>query len=80
MPNAEYSIAFWSSVADEFKDDDGIIVYLFNEPCPDRVYAGEDAWKCLRDGGSACSQIPYKVAGMQDLVDAVHPIQSWSEE
>lgn len=28
-------------------------------------------WKCWRGGGSACSQFPYTVAGMEDLVDAV---------
>lgn len=71
MPNAQYSIPFWKSVAEQFKNDDGVIFELFNEPYPDMVYTGEDAWKCLRDGKLACSKFPYQVAGMQDLVDAV---------
>lgn len=72
MPNAQYSPSFWKSVAEKFKGDEGIIFDLFNEPYPDFIYNNsEDAWKCLRDGKTACSKIPYQVAGMQDLVDAV---------
>lgn len=71
MPNAEHSIDFWKSVAETFKHDDSIIFDLFNEPFPDMVYTGEDAWKCLRDGRSACSKILFPVAGMQELVTAI---------
>ncbi|MFI8521692.1 cellulase family glycosylhydrolase [Streptomyces sp. NPDC085481] len=71
MPDARYSPAFWSSVADTFRNDGRVVFDLFNEPYPDRATstAGQ-AWTCWRDGGT-CPGIGYEVAGMQDLVDAV---------
>ncbi|MFG3494301.1 cellulase family glycosylhydrolase [Streptomyces sp. NPDC047928] len=71
MPNARYTPAFWTSVANTFKDDRRVVFDLFNEPYPDRATptAGA-AWACWRDGGT-CPGIGYEVAGMQDLVDAV---------
>ncbi|MFI6845297.1 cellulase family glycosylhydrolase [Kitasatospora sp. NPDC050467] len=71
MPDARYTPAFWSSVANTFKDDRRVVFDLFNEPYPDRATATTDqAWACWRDGGT-CPGIGYEVAGMQDLVDAV---------
>ncbi|WP_197287550.1 cellulose binding domain-containing protein [Streptomyces apocyni] len=71
MPNAQYSKAFWSSVASTFKDDPAVVFDLFNEPYPDRATpTAEQAWTCWRDGGD-CPGITYEVAGMQSLVDAV---------
>lgn len=71
MPNTKYSIDFWKSVANTFKHDDTIIFELFNEPFPDFVYTGDDAWKCLRDGKLACSKFEFEAVGMQDLVTAI---------
>ncbi|MGW0735272.1 glycoside hydrolase family 5 protein [Streptomyces sp. NPDC002851] len=74
MPNARYTPAFWTSVAETFKDDRAVVFDLFNEPFPDRAMPGagaDAAWRCWRDGGDACTGIDYEVAGMQDLIDAV---------
>ncbi|GAA1917013.1 hypothetical protein GCM10009837_47590 [Streptomyces durmitorensis] len=71
MPNARYTPAFWTSVANTFKDDPAVVLDLFNEPYPDRATpTTEQAWVCWRDGGT-CPGIGYEVAGMQDLLDAV---------
>jgi endoglucanase len=71
MPDAQYSPRFWTGVADTFKDDQAVVLDLFNEPYPDRATDNTTtAWTCWRDGGS-CPGIGYEVAGMQDLVDAV---------
>ncbi|MFF8383260.1 cellulose binding domain-containing protein [Streptomyces kanasensis] len=71
MPNARYTPAFWTSVADTFKNDRRVVFDLFNEPYPDRATPTADAaWACWRDGGT-CPGIGYEVAGMQDLLDAV---------
>lgn len=71
MPNARYTPAFWTSVANTFKDDPAVAFDLFNEPYPDRATPTTDqAWACWRDGGT-CPGIGYEVAGMQDLLDAV---------
>ncbi|MDH6624536.1 endoglucanase [Streptomyces sp. LBL] len=71
MPDLQYSPAFWTSVANTFKDDATVGFDLFNEPYPDRATATTtQAWQCWRDGGT-CPGIGYQVAGMQDLVDAI---------
>ncbi|MEU9985039.1 cellulase family glycosylhydrolase [Streptomyces sp. NPDC050856] len=71
MPDARYSPAFWTSVANTFKDDRRVVFDLFNEPYPDRATGtAAQAWTCWRDGGD-CPGIGYEVAGMQDLLDAV---------
>ncbi|WP_432932879.1 cellulase family glycosylhydrolase [Microbispora sp. CA-135349] len=72
MPDAQYAPQFWTGVAKTFKGDNAVVFDLFNEPYPE---VGSDwnktlGWQCLRDGGT-CTGIPYEVAGMQDLVDAV---------
>ncbi|MFE2599530.1 cellulose binding domain-containing protein [Streptomyces sp. NPDC059396] len=71
MPNAQYTPAFWTSVARTFKDDEAVVFDLFNEPFPDRATSNTDAaWTCWRDGGN-CPGIDFPVAGMQSLLDAV---------
>ncbi|MEU0676520.1 cellulase family glycosylhydrolase [Streptomyces sp. NPDC006172] len=71
MPDMRYTPAFWTSVADTFKNDQAVVFDLFNEPYPDRATStATQAWQCWRDGGT-CPGIGYQVAGMQDLVDAV---------
>ena len=73
MPDAAESLPFWSSVATAFKGDNAVIFDLLNEPYPDAALPNwTSAWECWRDGGSACGTgIPYKVAGMQTLIDAI---------
>jgi hypothetical protein len=74
MPNTQYSIDFWKQVATEFKNADGVIFDLFNEPYPgNNARDNADAWDCWLKGtaGGKCFGIAYEVAGMQALVDAV---------
>ncbi len=72
MANEKYSIPFWKQVAAQFKDVDGVIFDLFNEPYPNNNAHGEDyeAWRCWLEGGN-CVGVDYRAAGMQSLLDAV---------
>jgi hypothetical protein len=71
MPDMQYTPSLWTSVANTFKNDQAVVFDLFNEPYPDRATStAAQAWQCWRDGGT-CPGIGYRVAGMQDLVDAV---------
>ncbi|GAA3464415.1 cellulase family glycosylhydrolase [Saccharothrix longispora] len=72
MPDARYSPQFWTGVATTFKGNDAVVFDLFNEPYPEMAADWDKTlgWQCWRDGGT-CTGIPYEVAGMQDLVDAV---------
>nr|BAQ94505.1 GH5 cellulase [Nephotettix cincticeps] len=72
MPNLEVSPRFWTDVANMFKDDQGIIFDLFNEPFPERQITDRNqAWQCWKTGRHECPGFEYEVAGMQDLVNAV---------
>ncbi|XP_054290757.1 endoglucanase-like [Macrosteles quadrilineatus] len=72
MPDRLNAPTFWKSVANEFKNDNGVIFDLFNEPFPEKVMNDKSkAWQCWRDGGNACTGFAYEVAGMQELVNAV---------
>lgn len=57
MARAGTSPEFWRSVASVFRDREGVIFDIFNEP-------HSVGWACWRDGCEG-------YAGMQDLVDAV---------
>jgi len=72
MPDTAQSIPFWASVARTFRGNDAVIFDLFNEPYP-QAATGSDAqaWQCWLQGGNACPGIPYKVAGMQALVNTI---------
>ena len=72
MPDAAQAVPFWRSVARTFKGNASVIFDLFNEPYPGRANGGNQAkgWQCWLNGGSACVGIPYRVAGMQTLVNA----------
>ncbi len=71
MPDM-HAIQFWKSAADAFKGNNAVIFDLFNEPYPEIADHGNEAegWRCWLHGGH-CAGIPYRVAGMQSLVDAV---------
>jgi Cellulase (glycosyl hydrolase family 5) len=73
MPDAAQAVPFWTSVADTFKDNDAVIFDLFNEPYPEQADGGNqtEGWQCWLRGGRACVGIPYRVAGMQTLVNTV---------
>ena len=73
MPDAAHAVPFWKSVAQTFKGNDAVIFDLFNEPYPEQAdhNVETEGWQCWLHGGSACVGIPYQVAGMQTMVDAV---------
>jgi aryl-phospho-beta-D-glucosidase BglC (GH1 family) len=70
MPDADHSPAFWRGVASAFKAHPAVIFDLFNEPYPDSNQRTSAAWSCVLHGGS-CRGVPYRVAGMQKLVNTV---------
>jgi hypothetical protein len=70
MPNADHTPAFWTSVANTFKNNSSVIFDLYNEPYPDNNGDSTAGWTCWRDGGT-CAGISYPVAGMQTLVNTV---------
>lgn len=73
MPDAAQSIPFWTSMARTFKTDNAVIFDVFNEPYPERTAGATEAeaWRCWLRGGSFCTGIGYRVAGMQSLVTAI---------
>jgi hypothetical protein len=64
MPDADHAPAFWTSVASDFGTNGMVLFDLFNEP-------HDITWPCWRDGGAACTGVPFKAAGMQQLVSVV---------
>lgn len=62
MPNTDHSVAFWSSVATEYRNVPGVLFELFNEP-------HGVSWSCWRDGCAMPGG--WRAAGMQRLLDAV---------
>jgi hypothetical protein len=72
MPDAAHAVPFWKSVAGTFKGNDAVIFDLFNEPYPEQADHNNlsEGWNCWLHGGH-CVGIPYQVAGMQSMVNAV---------
>jgi Cellulase (glycosyl hydrolase family 5) len=70
MPDADHATAFWQSVATTFKSDPAVVFRLKEEPYPAGNSDTSAAWKCWRDGGSACSE-GYTTVGMQSLVNTI---------
>ncbi|HEX6519595.1 MAG TPA: cellulase family glycosylhydrolase [Streptosporangiaceae bacterium] len=71
MPDTAQAIPFWTSVANTFKGNNAVIFDLFNEPFPDVAAGNETAgWQCWLNGGT-CAGIPFQVAGMQSMINAV---------
>ncbi|HEV7499896.1 MAG TPA: cellulase family glycosylhydrolase [Vicinamibacteria bacterium] len=48
LPDRQYSIPFWRSIARTFRTDRAVMFELFNEPV--RVPAAVLSWRCLRNG------------------------------
>jgi hypothetical protein len=87
MADADHSYAFWTSVANTFKDNPAVMFELFNEPYLNQSWMpnGTDFWAAWRDGGtehryrdgiqrgddSKLPQSTWRTAGMQALIDAV---------
>lgn len=83
MPDATHSIKFWREVAKLFKSDPGVVFDLFNEPALGSKQPTSADWTCWRTGcdatvkdcpqnqGRQCTLESFRVAGMQQLLDAV---------
>jgi endoglucanase len=67
------AIDFWRSVGQTFGSDQAVAFDLFNEPYPGDigVVSKTQSWDCWLNGNSACGEIGYDVAGMQQMLDAV---------
>ena len=70
MADADHSPAFWKSVATTFKTNHSVIFDVFNEPFPGHNTDSSAAWSCVLRGGT-CPGVPYKAAGMQQLVNVI---------
>lgn len=76
MPDLDHALAFWTSVANAFKNNSSVIFDLYNEPYPGFNNATTTGWSCWKSGSTAastspCADVPYAVAGMQTLVNTV---------
>lgn len=85
MPDSE-SLAFWTSVATDYRDNPSVLFDAFNEPysrynASDTALLFDLTWKCWRDGGcqapveddrsASAGQVTYPVQGMAALVDTI---------
>ena len=70
MADEAHSPAFWHSLAGYFSKDHRVLFDLFNEPYPDSNKDTKAAWSCVLAGGT-CPGVPYRTAGMQQLVNIV---------
>ncbi|WP_354699619.1 hypothetical protein DSM112329_05340 [Paraconexibacter sp. AEG42_29] len=73
-------VPFLTSLAETFRDDDDVIIDLYNEPHPESgdgvIVSGGPAEKCWRDGcvrtwTGGPELVSYDAVGMQQMVDAV---------
>jgi endoglucanase len=69
MADATHAPAFWRSVAQAFRSNQGVLFDLYNEP-----YLS--SWRCWKVGCETSydddgAKVRYRTAGMQQLVDAV---------
>jgi hypothetical protein len=78
MPDADHAVDFWTSVANTFAADSGVILELYNEPYPDSNKDTTAGWTCWRDGCTANENVgmggtpaTYQAVGMQALVTAI---------
>lgn len=76
MPDLDHAPAFWTSVANTFKNNSSVIFDLYNEPYPGVNNATTTGWSCWKNGSTAastspCADIPFAVAGMQTLITTV---------
>jgi hypothetical protein len=76
MPDLDHAPAFWTSVANTFKNNSSVIFDLYNEPYPANNTDSPMGWSCWRDGSTAantnpCPEINFAAAGMQTLINTV---------
>jgi len=81
MADSDHSVAFWNSIATEFRGHPNVLFELFNEPYMYWLTPTETDWPVLLSGGTETEYVsggtPYEiplnwqVAGMQQLVNTV---------
>jgi endoglucanase len=81
MADADHSLQFWTSIAQQFGHNPAVMFELFNEPYFWWITATEQEWPVWRNGGVITQYVtgtnPYQVtynwksAGMQQMLDAV---------
>jgi len=81
MASADHALDFWTSVANTFKTNTGVIFELFNEPfvfAADTTGSGTPAAKILNgttstkyQNGSGTVSLTWQMTGMQQMLDAV---------
>jgi endoglucanase len=81
MADADHSVTFWSQVASTFSSDPSIVFDLFNEPTIGGSSPTSADWACWLNGcttmhevtspGKSTTEVTYRTAGMQQLLDAV---------
>jgi aryl-phospho-beta-D-glucosidase BglC (GH1 family) len=81
MADADHSVAFWSSIASEFRGYPNVAFELFNEPYMYWLAPSTSDWAALLNGATETEYVtggtPYEMAlnwqisGMQQMVDAV---------
>lgn len=74
MADADHSVDFWTSIANTFKNNPGVIFEMFNEP---DLPLNDTGWSLWLNGGSYNTLLTpsetytWQVAGMQSLINAV---------
>jgi len=81
MADADHSITFWTTIANNFKMSPNVVFELFNEPHIDNFvgstgYIDPAGWKILRDGGTATAFMAGKGPGTNLLNEMVN--QNWN--
>ncbi len=81
MADADHSLQFWTSIAQQFGHNPAVLFELFNEPYFWWITATEQEWDVWRNGGVITQYVtgtnPYqlvynwKSAGMQQMLNAV---------
>jgi hypothetical protein len=75
MADADHSVAFWQSVAQAFKTQDGVIFDLYNEPNVDGGSVTAQSWDCWLNGCANSSWTGFsgsaQTAGMQQMLNAI---------
>jgi endoglucanase len=83
MPDSDHALAFWTSVAGAFRDDEAMIFDAFNEPFPlasNMQDPSLNPWRCWLLGcamskytveGQEMQSASWHAAGMQEIVNAI---------
>lgn len=82
MADADHALDYWTSVANNFKNNPAVIFEAYNEPHPTTAdTTASDPWKCWRDGCTATEynysyngpkiNFDWQTVGMQQIVNTI---------